>query len=140
MTTYTHGDFFRAFLDGLGLANRISGLRTLAGVSIFESSQGRLRWFNPLACTLPYNGSTPLYPNYQGACAQVYKTFDDGVAASVRMWQGPHWAAVRQAHVDYYYRIQIMPVWSAAYTWVNPRPYFDHDTAILDARIAQQLT
>lgn len=136
---YTHEDFFRAFLRGMNLPARTAGLRALAGVSIFESSQGDLRWFNPLAVTLPYNGSTPLYPNYKGACAQVYNTAIDGLTASITLFSGPHWADVRTALAKKWWRAPIMREFSLAYTWVQPAPNFDLPTSVLDARLAHPL-
>lgn len=129
-----HDDFFRAFLQGLNLPVRKAGLRALAGVSIFESSQGDLRWWNPLAVTTPLNGSVPLYPDYEGACAQVYKSFADGVAASVQLFSGPHWSGVRAAIESNWFRKSIISAFSSAYTWVTPRPNFDFGTKALDAR------
>lgn len=138
---HTHRDFFVAFLKGLRLPVRVSGLRTLAAVSIFESSQGNLRWNNPLACTLPYNGSTKLYPNEPGAVAQIYKTFSDGVEASVELFSGPHWENVRNTIEQAKYRGPILDAFSDAYTWadIDFRHADFNKTDLLDQRLAHTL-
>ena len=134
---HTHRQFFVAFLKQLELPVRISGLRALAAVSIFESSQGNEKWNNPLACEQPWPGAK----NYNSAGVKIYPTFLDGVAASAAMYGGLHWTGVRSAINDYNRRGRILDAFSVAYTWadVDFRAAPFNNTAALDARLAHPL-
>lgn len=145
MTQPTHRDFFVRFLTRLELPVRTASLRALACVNIYENPQGNLRWWNPLAVSLPYNGSTPLYPDVPPPCAQLYNTFHDGVVASAKLYSGLHWTAVRAAIADYSKRGPILDAFRDAYTWPASAPHFDfraapfNTSAQLDARLAHPL-
>jgi hypothetical protein len=139
--TRTHKQFFSAFLAGLSLPIRVSGLRALACVSIFESSEGNEKWNNPLACTLYWPNATPYNTFGDDQHVWRYATFADGVHATARLFSGPHWAPVRAAINANTKRGPILDAFTAAYTWADfdfRKAGFNH-TDQLDARLAHIL-
>ena len=137
MTTRTHRQFFVAFLTRLELPVRTASLRSLACVSIYESSEGNNVWWNPLACEQPCPGAV----NYNKAGVKIYPTFDAGVTATAQMYSGLHWAGVRAAINDYDKRGRILDAFSAAYTWadIDFRHAAFNTAEQLDARLAHPL-
>lgn len=141
MAAFTHRQFFSALLTALKLPVRASGLRALACVSIFESSQGNERWNNPLAVTLYWPGATPY--NTFGVDQHVwcYATFTDGVSASAQLLAGPHWDGVRPAIAHSFTRGPILDAFTTAYTWAHidfRHPAFNRRST-LDARLDHRL-
>lgn len=131
---WTHKAFFRAFLEQLSLPVTTQGLRALAAVSIYESSGGDERWYNPLACTQDWKDAT----NYNAAGVKRYRTFADGVEASAELFAGPHWDEVRAAFQTATGRTEILNAFEKAYTWVS-NPYFGYSTGQCDDRLAHTL-
>lgn len=142
MTTYSHDQFFRAFLTKLKLPVATPALRTLAAMSIYESSQGDEKWFNPFACTQPWPGAKP-YNSFGNPVQHVwiYPAFDAGVSASAELFSGPHWADVRTHLKASTTRGPMLDAFSRAYSWanVNFRTLPTTTTPILDARRAHIL-
>lgn len=138
---HTHRDFFTALLSRLALPTRTAGLRTLAAVSIYESSQGDEKWNNPLACILYWPNATPYNTFGNDQHVWRYATFTDGVHATAQQLSGPHWAAVRSAINDFDRRPRILDAYSAAYTWaaIDFRAAPFNTAATLDARLAHPL-
>jgi hypothetical protein len=119
--THTHREFFVEFLQALRLPVRTSGLRALACVSIFESSEGNETWNNPLACTDPWPGAIPYNSFGPNDSLHVwrYKTFEDGIKASAYLYSQPHWLGVRSAIQNNFFRGPILDAFTNAYTWAK---------------------
>lgn len=134
--SWTHRQFFTGFLEQLGLPVNTPSLRALAAVSLYESSQGNERWFNPLACTQDWPDAT----NYNSANVKRYRTFADGIEASAKLFAQPHWANVRKAFANSgkTTRTPILNEFKKAYTWVS-NPYFSFTIEQCDARLNQTI-
>lgn len=141
MTAHTHREFFTQLLTRLDLPVRTAGLRALAAVSIFESSEGNNPWNNPLAVTLYWPGAKP-YNTFNGdQHVWEYATFRDGVSATAKLYSGLHWTGVRDAINDCTTRGRILDAFTGAYTWAQidfrSAPFNTRDQ--LDARLAHPL-
>lgn len=141
MTGHTHREFFAALLSRIALPTRISGLRALAAVSIFESSLGNEKWNNPLACTLYWPHATPYNTFGDNLHVWRYRTFTDGVHATAVLLSGEHWADVRAVIATATHRGRILDAFTAAYTWadVDFRRSSFNRTDELDTRLVHPL-
>lgn len=119
MSAHTHRDFFSALLSRIALPTRISGLRALAAVSIFESTLGDEKWNNPLACTIYWPHATPYNTFGNNQHVWRYATFSDGVHATAVLLSGEHWSGVRSVIATAKTRGPILDAFTAAYSWVD---------------------
>jgi hypothetical protein len=109
MTAPTGANFFHDFLAGLGIQDSPGAEAALESVRHYEGPNSR---YNPLNVIQPEPGST----NFNSVGVQSYANYDTGVQGSVTLFEGSHWAGVRQALAGGNEQ-QILGAFDSAYTW-----------------------